>query len=66
MLEKRVYKRYTKELREEAVALVTEQGYSVPEAAKSFIISDNLLMAGRRNWKNSKPARHQKKVNAKN
>ena len=58
MLEKRVYKKYTKEFKEESVALVIEQSYSVPEAAKSLSISDNLLMARRRNWKNSKPVRH--------
>ena len=43
MSEKRTYKRYTKEFKDEAVALVTEQGYSVPDAAKSLGISDNLL-----------------------
>ena len=43
MSDKRAYKRYTKEFKEEAVALVIEQGYSVPEAAKSLGISDNLL-----------------------
>lgn len=36
MNQKRVYKNYPKEFKEEAVALVTEQGYSVAEAAKSL------------------------------
>jgi transposase len=34
---------YPQEFKEEAVALVTEQGYSVPEAAKSLGIATNLL-----------------------
>ena len=33
----------TKEYKEEAVALVREQGYSVPEAAKSLGIASNIL-----------------------
>ena len=36
MGQKRSYKTYTKEFKEEAVALVHDQGYSVPEAAKSL------------------------------
>mgnify|MGYP000017375996 CR=1 FL=1 len=32
MNEKRIYKRYPPSFKEEAVALVTEQGYSVAEA----------------------------------
>lgn len=43
MSQKRSYKQYPKEFKEEAVALVTEQGYSVPEAAKSLGIATNLL-----------------------
>lgn len=43
MSKKRQYKQYTKEFKEEAVALVTEQGYSVPEAAKSLGLNPNLL-----------------------
>lgn len=35
MKQKRKYKTYLKEFKEEAVALVTEQGYSVAEAAES-------------------------------
>jgi len=38
---------YTVEFRREAVALVTEQGYSVPKAASSLGITDKLLY----NWK---------------
>lgn len=43
MSEKRTYKSYPKEFKEEAVALVLEQGYSVPEAAKSLGIAANML-----------------------
>jgi transposase len=43
MTKKRSYKTYPKEFKEEAVALVTEQGYSVPDAAKSLGIGSNLL-----------------------
>lgn len=34
MRQKRTYKQYSKEYEEEAVVLVREQGYSVPDAAK--------------------------------
>jgi transposase len=47
MNKKRQYKTYPKVFKEEAVALVLEQGYSVPEAAQSLNIKDNLLY----NWK---------------
>ena len=43
MNQKRVYKSYPKEFKEEAVALVTEQGYTVVEAAKSLGIRANQL-----------------------
>ncbi|NOR71504.1 MAG: IS3 family transposase [Methylomarinum sp.] len=43
MGQKRSYKTYPKEFKEEAVNLVLEQGYSVPEAAKSLGIGANLL-----------------------
>ena len=43
MSQKRSYKQYPKEFKEEAVALVREQGYSVPEAAKSLGIASNML-----------------------
>jgi transposase len=38
---------YTAEFKTEAVKLVTEQGYSVAEAARSLGLNDNLI----RNWK---------------
>jgi transposase len=40
---KRNYKQYPKAFKNEAVALVLEQGYSVAEAAKSLGIAANLL-----------------------
>ena len=43
MSQKRSYKQYPKEFKEEAVALVHEQGYSVAEAAKSLGIATNML-----------------------
>jgi len=43
MSQKRTHKQYPKEFKEEAVALVLEQGYSVPEAAKSLGIASNVL-----------------------
>ncbi len=43
MGQKRTYKKYAKEYKEEAVALVREQGYTVPAAAKSLGIASNML-----------------------
>jgi len=43
MGQKRSYKQYPKEFKEEAVALVRDQGYSVPETAKSLGVASNLL-----------------------
>lgn len=43
MTEKRKNKSYSKEFKEEAVALITEQGYSVAEAAKAVDVRTNQL-----------------------
>ena len=43
MGQKRAYKQYTKEFKDEAVALVLEQGYSVPKASESLGIATNML-----------------------
>lgn len=43
MGQKKAYKHYSKDFKEEAVNLVLEQGYSVPEAAKSLGIATNML-----------------------
>ena len=48
MNQKRQYKQYPQEFKEEAVALVNDQGYSVPEAANALGIRSNLLYR----WKN--------------
>lgn len=45
--QKRTIRKYTDEFREEAVKLVTEQGYTVAEAAKALGITTKLLY----NWK---------------
>jgi len=43
MTQKRSYKQYPKEFKEEAVALVTEQGYTVSKAAESLGVAANML-----------------------
>ena len=58
MGQKRAYKQYTKEFKEEAVLLVREQGYSVPEAAKSLGIANNMLYR----WKQHIEGQQQGKV----
>ena len=49
----RTRRTYTPEFKSEAVKLVTEQGYSIAEAARSLGLSDNLL----RNWKHALEAK---------
>ena len=49
MGQKRSYKTYSKEFKEEAVALVHDQGYTVPEAAKSLGIAANILYRWKQN-----------------
>jgi len=44
---KRTRRKYTEEFKREAVALVTEQGYKISEAARSLDIGENVL----RRWK---------------
>ena len=53
MNEKRVYKRYPPSFKDEAVALVSDQGYSVAEAAKSLGIRANQLY----DWKAKQEAK---------
>lgn len=43
MNQKRSYKQYPKEFKDEAVALVLEQGYSASEVAKSLGVAANIL-----------------------
>lgn len=47
MGQKRTYKQYPKEFKEEAVALIIEQNYSVADAAKAVGVNPNMLY----NWK---------------
>ena len=54
MSKKRTYKSYTQEFKEEAVALVTEQGYSVPQAAESLGIRANQLYQWKQKLEQSK------------
>jgi transposase len=41
--EKRSYRQYPREFKEEAVALISDQGYSVQKAADSVEIRSNIL-----------------------
>jgi transposase len=43
MGQKRSYKQYSKEFKEEAVGLIRDQGYSVAEASKSLGVASNML-----------------------
>lgn len=43
MNKKRTYKTYTQSFKKEAVSLVTEQGYSVAEAATALGVNPNLI-----------------------
>lgn len=54
MSKKRTYKSYTQEFKEEAVSLVTEQGYSVPKAAESLGIRTNQLYQWKQKIEQSK------------
>ena len=58
MSQKRSYKQYPREYKEEAVALVTEQGYSVSKAAESLGINPNMLYK----WKDKLEAESQGKI----
>ncbi len=58
MSQKRTYKQYSKEFKEEAVALVRDQGYSVPEGARSLGIASNMLYR----WKEQLDAQREGKV----
>jgi len=58
MSQKRTYKQYSKEFKEEAVALVSGQGYNVLEAARSLGIASNMLYR----WKEQIEAQLEGKV----
>ena len=61
MNEKRTHKRYP----EEAVALVTEQGYTVIEAAKSLEIHPNNSTTGKLSFKRRSRVKPCRLMNAK-
>ena len=54
MTQKRSYKQYPKEFKEEAVTLVIEQGYSVPKAAEVLGVVTNILYCWKENAENQK------------
>ena len=58
MTQKRTNKHYPKEFKEEAVSLVLDQGYSVPDAAKALGITNSLLYK----WKELVLAQREGKV----
>ena len=49
MTQKRSYKQYPKEFKEEAVALVTDQGYTVPKAAEALGVATKMLSRWKEN-----------------
>lgn len=55
MSQSRTYKTYSSEFKKEAVALITDQGYSVSDAAKSLGVNANLLYK----WKERQAAEEQ-------
>uniref|UniRef100_A0A5Q0TGD9 Transposase n=1 Tax=Vibrio algicola TaxID=2662262 RepID=A0A5Q0TGD9_9VIBR len=57
---KRQYRTYTKEFKEEAIGLITEQGYSVAQAADVLGVSQNLLYT----WKQKADELNNSSVNA--
>jgi transposase len=54
MTQKRSYKQYPKEFKEEAVTLVTEQGYTVPKAAEALGVATNMLYRWKENAEKQK------------
>jgi transposase len=54
MRQKRSYKQYPKEFKEEAVALITEQGYTVTKAAETLGAVTNMLYFWKENAERQK------------
>jgi len=54
MTQKRSYKRYPKEFKEEAVALNTEQGYTVAKAAETLGVATNMFYRWKENAEKQK------------
>lgn len=61
MSQKRSCKQSPPEFKEEGIALVTEQAYSVPEAAKSLGIATHLLYRWKERTSNRSVSRSQQK-----
>ncbi len=55
MTDKKVKRKYTEEFRKEAVALVTEKGYRVTEAARSLGIGESLIHKWKKGLSSEKP-----------
>ena len=53
--ERRQRRKFTEDFKREAVALVTEQGYSVAEAARSLDIGENLIRRWRQHIEQGSP-----------
>ena len=54
MTQKRSDKQYPQEFKEEAVAVVTEQGYTVPKVAEALGIATNMLYRWKQNAEKQK------------
>ena len=55
---KRTRRKYTEEFKRDAVALVTEQGYKISEAARSLEIGENLVRRWRREFEEEFSGEH--------
>ncbi len=53
--ERRTRQKFTEDFKREAVALVSEQGYSVAEAARSLDIGENLIRRWRQQIEQGSP-----------
>jgi transposase len=54
MTQKHSYKQYPKEFKEEAVALITQEGYTVAKAAETLGVSTNMLYRWKENAEKQK------------
>jgi transposase len=54
LTQKRSYKQYPKEFKEEAVALITEQGYTVAKAAEVLCVATNVIYRWKENAEKQK------------
>jgi len=54
MTHERNYKQYPKEYKQEAAALVTKQGYAVPNAAEALGEATNILSCWKENAEDQK------------